>query len=55
MLKISPMKGVKRFIRKEKLVPRYIRLFRIVGKVGVVSYRLELPDACTDVMTSSMY
>ena len=43
-LKISPMKGVKRFSKKEKLVPRYVGLYLILDRVEKVSYRLALPS-----------
>jgi hypothetical protein len=42
-LKVSPMKGVKRFGVKGKLSPRYIGSFPILGKCGKVAYKLELP------------
>ena len=42
-LKVSPMKGVMRFGKKEKLAPRYIGPFEIKSKVGEVAYRLVLP------------
>ena len=42
-LKISPMKGVQRFGKKEKLASRYIGPFQVVDRVGKVSYRLALP------------
>ena len=38
MLKVSPMKGPKHFEKKRKLAPRYIGSFRIIGRVGAVSY-----------------
>ena len=45
MLKVSPMKGVKRFGKKGKLAPRYIRPFKIIERIGVISYHLELPNS----------
>lgn len=42
-LKISPWKGVLRFGKKGKLSPRYIGPYEILGKVGVVAYRIALP------------
>ncbi|GKA08992.1 putative reverse transcriptase domain-containing protein [Tanacetum coccineum] len=44
MLKVSPWKGVIRFGKQGKLNPRYIRPFKIIGKVGTVFYHLELPE-----------
>nr|GFB14244.1 putative reverse transcriptase domain-containing protein [Tanacetum cinerariifolium] len=49
MLKVSPWKGVIRFGKREKLNPRYIGPFKILAKVGMLAYRLELPDLLSRV------
>ncbi|GJT23758.1 putative reverse transcriptase domain-containing protein [Tanacetum coccineum] len=49
MLKVSPWKGVIHFGKRGKLNPRYIGPFRIIAKVGMLAYRLELPEQLSQV------
>ncbi|GJQ94683.1 hypothetical protein Tco_0005822 [Tanacetum coccineum] len=49
MIKVSSWKGVIRFGKREKLNPRYIGHFKILTKVGIVDYRLELPEQLSRV------
>nr|GEX77925.1 putative reverse transcriptase domain-containing protein [Tanacetum cinerariifolium] len=49
MLKVSPWKGVVRFIKRGKLNSRYIRPFKVLAKVGDIAYRLELPQELSRV------
>ncbi|GKB62646.1 putative reverse transcriptase domain-containing protein [Tanacetum coccineum] len=49
MLKVSPRKGVIRFGKRGKLNPRYIGPFKILDMVGLVAYKLELPDELSNV------
>jgi hypothetical protein len=48
-LKVSPMRGMKRFKVKGKLSPCYIGPFKILERKGEVAYQLELPDRLFDV------
>lgn len=48
-LKVSPLRGTRRFKVKDKLAPRYIGLFPITAKRGEVAYQLELSASLLDV------
>ncbi|XP_070050379.1 uncharacterized protein [Nicotiana tomentosiformis] len=42
-LKVSPMKGIMRFGKNGKLSPRYGGPYKIIQRIGLVAYKLELP------------
>jgi hypothetical protein len=48
-LKVSPIRGIKRFGVKGKLTPRYIRLYQIQARRGEVAYQLSLPESLSVV------
>ena len=48
-LRVSPMKGTRRFGIKGKLAPRYVGPFKIVSKRGDLAYQLELPSNFANV------
>jgi hypothetical protein len=41
-LKVSPIRGVMRFGKKEKLIPRFVGPFKITQRVGRLAYRITL-------------
>jgi hypothetical protein len=47
-LKVSPLRGMRRFKIKGKLSPRLIGPFRVFRRVGEMAYQLELPDNISD-------
>jgi hypothetical protein len=48
-LRVSPMRGTRRFRVKGKLAPRYIRPFKIIDRKGELAYQLELPPQLSKV------
>jgi hypothetical protein len=44
-LKVSPIRGIKRFRVKGKLAPRYIGPYQIQTRRGEVAYQLSLPES----------
>ncbi|GJS30389.1 hypothetical protein Tco_0491009 [Tanacetum coccineum] len=49
LLKVLPWKGVVRFGKKGKLAPRYVGSFEILIRIGLVAYRLRLPEELSSV------
>ncbi|GJW78278.1 putative reverse transcriptase domain-containing protein [Tanacetum coccineum] len=49
MLKVSPQKGVIQFGKRGKIIPRYIGPFKILDRVGLVAYKLKLPEELSNV------
>ncbi|GKE45397.1 hypothetical protein Tco_1472681 [Tanacetum coccineum] len=49
MLKVLPWKGVVCFGKQGKLNPRYVRPFKVLGKVGAIAYKLELTQELSRV------
>jgi hypothetical protein len=50
-LKVSPLRGTKRFLVKGKLDPRYVGPYQITKRIGSLAYQLALPETMTGVRT----
>ena len=48
-LKVMPKRGVDRFGKRGKLLPRFVGPFEILERVGTIAYRLALPPIMSGV------
>jgi hypothetical protein len=48
-LKVSPLRGTKRFLVKGKLAPRYVGLYQITKRIGSLTYQLALLETMSRV------
>nr|GEY59014.1 hypothetical protein [Tanacetum cinerariifolium] len=49
LLKVSPWKSAVYFRKCGNLIPRYIGTFKILARVGLVAYTLELPEELKEI------
>ncbi|GKB93106.1 hypothetical protein Tco_0979243 [Tanacetum coccineum] len=49
LLRVSPWKGVVHFGNMGKLAPKYVGAFEILKRIGLVAYRLRLPEEFNSV------
>jgi hypothetical protein len=48
-LKVSPIRGTRRFQVHGKLAPWHIGSYKVLNRVGAIAYWLELPEEMSDI------
>jgi hypothetical protein len=48
-LKVSPIRRTRRFRVRGKPAPRYIDLYPVIKRIGIVAYMIKLPEQLSDV------